>query len=64
MFIPETTLLGQALRRYHSEQGHNWSLFLVRKIPSLLCPLAHLQQLRYVIVFPSAIRLILTPFCM
>lgn len=50
MFIPEITRLGQALRHYRSEQGHNWSLFLVRKIPSLLYLLARLQRLQYVVL--------------
>lgn len=50
MFIPEITRLGQALRHYRSEQGHNWSLFLVRKIPSLLYPLVRLQRLQYVVL--------------
>lgn len=64
MFIPEITRLGQALRHYRSEQGHNWSLFLVRKIPSLLYPLVRLQQLQYValLFFLSPFWLILTPF--
>lgn len=61
MCIPETTLLGQALRHYHSEQGHNWSLFRIRKIPSLLYPLVRLQPLQYVTMTLGRV-VVLTPF--